>query len=142
MTTAWATIYVVPIKPRKGLQMTQQPLFDKFITDAGLAPYIDNHHDNLLGGPNSSDDRFLPVPTHTPDMDAYIHHVDDGTRLVITTARGIVTVMVYQRVDTPVTLVLDAKNIASRDYISQMHVITTPYQCAVAVDAVKPILNL
>ena len=136
MTTAWATIYIVPIKPRKGLQMTQQPLFDTFIADAGLAPYTDNHHDNLLGGPNSD-----PVPAHE-GMDAYIHHIDNGTRLVITTARGIVTVMVYQRVDTPVTLVLDAKNIPSRDYISQMHVITTPYQCAVAVEAVKPILNL
>ena len=136
MTTAWATIYIVPIKPRKGLQMTQQPLFDTFIADAGLAPYTDNHHDNLLGGPNSD-----PVPAHD-GMDAYIHHIDNGTRLVITTARGIVTVMVYQRIDTPVTLVLDAKNIPSRDYISQMHVITTPYQCAVAVDAVKPILNL
>ncbi len=136
MTTAWATIYIVPIKPRKGLQMTQQPLFDTFIADAGLAPYTDNHHDNLLGGPNSD-----PVPAHE-GMDAYIHHIDNGTRLVITTARGIVTVMVYQRIDTPVTLVLDAKNIPSRDYISQMHVITTPYQCAVAVDAVKPILNL
>jgi hypothetical protein len=136
LTTAWATIYIVPIKPRKGLQMTQQPLFDTFIADAGLAPYTDNHHDNLLGGPNSD-----PVPAHD-GMDAYIHHIDNGTRLVITTARGIVTVMVYQRIDTPVTLVLDAKNIPSRDYISQMHVITTPYQCAVAVDAVKPILNL
>jgi len=129
---------MVPIKPRKGLQMTQQPLFDTFIADAGLAPYTDNHHDNLLGGPNSD-----PVPAHD-GMDAYIHHIDNDTRLVITSHAfgGIVTVMVYQRVDTPVTLVLDAKNIASRDYISQMHVITTSYQCAVAVDAVKPILNL
>jgi len=118
--------------------MTQQPLFDTFIADAGLAPYTDNHHDNLLGGPNSD-----PVPAHD-GMDAYIHHIDNGTRLVITSHAfgGIVTVIVYQRVDTPVTLVLDAKNIPSRDYISQMHVITTPYQCAVAVDAVKPILNL
>ena len=112
--------------------MTQQPLFDTFIADAGLAPYTDNHHDNLLGG-----------PAHD-GMDAYIHHIDNGTRLVITSHAfgGVVTVMVYQRVDTPVTLVLDAKNIASRDYISQMHVITTTYQCAVAVDAIKPILNL
>ena len=114
--------------------MTQQ-LYDKFIAEVGLAPYTDNHHDNLLGGPNSD-----PVPAHE-GMDAYIHHIEHDKRLVVTTARGIVTVMLYQRVDTPITLVLDAKNIASRDYISQMYVITNADQCDTAVQAVKPVLN-
>ncbi len=131
--------------------MTQAKiLFDKFCTDAGLALYTDKHHDNLLGcGPNSD-----PVASTTPDMDAYIHHVDFNTRLVVTTARGIVTVMVYHRDeyvydgndDIPLTTpndarVIDTINFASCDYISQMHVITTTYQCAVAVDAIKQILN-
>ena len=129
-------------------------LFNKFCTDAGLALYTDKHHDNLLGcGPNS-DDNPPPVTTTTPDMDAYIHHVDFNTRVVVTTARGIVTVMVYHRDeyvydgndDIPLTVptdvrVIDTINFASCDYLSQLHVITNANQCAVAVDAVKQILN-
>ena len=114
-------------------------LFDKFIKDTGLSMYTDKHHDNLLGGPNSSDDRFLPVPTYTPDMDAYIHHVDTDTRVVITTANGTVTVMVYHRNDIP--MAFDTINFASRDYLSQLHVITHDAQCDAAVQAVKPVLN-
>lgn len=109
-------------------------LFDKFIKDTGLSMYTDKHHDNLLGGPNSD-----PIPTTTPDMDAYIHHVDTDTRVVITTANGIVTVMVYHRNDIP--MAFDTINFASRDYLSQLHVITNADQCDAAVQAVKPVLN-
>ena len=109
-------------------------LFDKFIKDTGLSMYTDKHHDNLLGGPNSD-----PIPTTTPDMDAYIHHVDTDTRVVITTAYGIVTVMVYHRNDIP--MAFDTINFASRDYLSQLHVITNADQCDAAVQAVKPVLN-
>ena len=109
-------------------------LFDKFIKDTGLSMYTDKHHDNLLGGPNSD-----PIPTTTPDMDAYIHHVDTDTRVVITTANGTVTVMVYHRNDIP--MAFDTINFASRDYLSQLHVITHDAQCDAAVQAVKPVLN-
>ena len=109
-------------------------LFDKFIKDTGLSMYTDKHHDNLLGGPNSD-----PIPTTTPDMDAYIHHVDTDTRVVITTANGIVTVMVYHRNDIP--MAFDTINFASRDYLSQLHVITNADQCDTAVQAIKPVLN-
>ena len=109
-------------------------LFDKFIKDTGLSMYTDKHHDNLLGGPNSD-----PIPTTTPDMDAYIHHVDTDTRVVITTANGTVTVMVYHRNDIP--MAFDTINFASRDYLSQLHVITNADQCDAAVQAVKPVLN-
>jgi len=135
--------------------MTQYPEF----LQPKYCPYAlkQNEADALLTENNSMDPEEWnppPVTTTTPDMDAYIHHVDFNTRVVVTTARGIVTVMVYHRDeyvydgndDIPLTVpndvrVIDTINFASCDYLSQLHVITNANQCAVAVDAVKQILN-
>lgn len=133
MITAWATIYIVPIKPRKGLQMTQATMFDKVLAELKLA-HLDAHHDHLLGGPNSDATGYSQItPTGNNNNEAYIHQVDSTTRLIITSVRGLVTVMVYHIYDDP-QLYMDT---ASMDYISQVHTITTDHQCKTVCAQIK-----
>jgi len=70
-------------------------MFDKVLAELKLA-HLNAHQDHVLGGPNSDATGYSQItPTGNNNHEAYIHQVDSTTRLIITSVRCRVTVMVY-----------------------------------------------